>query len=1082
MKLIRMILIAALCLVLFPVTAVRADSSEPGFTGNNFNRQNYDRWAKILKSNLVKIESGYMIVHANSGSDIKAAYYDDNYVLQRTVSITDGLPRFGGFHAGKDGYYYIVTGQNNSDESADVECYRITKYDSSWNIIGSAGLKDCNTTIPFEAGTCRMADQDGYLLVHTCHQMYKSKDGLNHQANLSFLVKMDSVEVIDAEYEVSYGYAYVSHSFNQFVKEDGQYFVTVDHSDAFPERAINLARYNSRENPGVLNRNYNSTFFWEFAGEPGDNATNASIGGLEVSSTHYLIAANSAAQQTDTQKTRNVFVSASDRMNIDNTEIHWLTSLEETGSYTLTTPKLVDLKNDTFMVLWADIGTNCSFVNPDTVYWTIVDHEGKPVTGTMTGKGILTDCDPMVKNNKVVWYAYEDNDVFFEEIDLVKNTLSMIQAKKVGWKDVQKINLNETDLYLSVAQHFDLLGNVEPEDADGSRFYYASLDPSIATVTEQGRVRAVAAGETVIRVRTANGVYADCKVTVAPSCKSMAVTMPRTVMKVGSTQQLDIETDPAEVLPYVHFTSSDPSVLTVSSSGLITAVGLGTAEVRAFIGLKGVSYTIEVTENENAHKYVVESWEWAPDYSSATVYLVCTINPAHKASRRATVTAVKTDPTCTTEGSAVYTARATAEGQRFVTSKTVTLERLPHSPGTPSYTWLAENAKVTASAVCSSCGNKFEERVKSSYEIIQEPTCTEAGSGRYTASFRNSGFTTQTKDVTVPALGHSYVLQKWIWSDDWKSAEALFVCEHDSSHTETVMADVTEDNDSFTASVSFEGKTYTATKKTGEPSPESISLNRTSLEMATETNTKLTASIQPSDSDQTVTWTSSDENIAKVDSTGTVTALRYGKVTITASSKADSSLRASCSIQTRFYDVNDSSKYYYKPVYWAADSGITTGYDRVYFGPQRNCTRRELSIFLWRLAGKPAASGSLPFSDTGKYAKTTDSYKAILWCYTNGIVKGYSDGTFRPDNPIVRKDTMIMLYRLAGKPSVSGTLKFPDARALGYGPETDTYKSIVWGTQNGITNGYADGSFKPLVNCLREHIVTFVYRYDQKYN
>jgi hypothetical protein len=252
--------------------------------------------------------------------------------------------------------------------------------------------------------------------------------------------------------------------------------------------------------------------------------------------------------------------------------------------------------------------------------------------------------------------------------------------------------------------------------------------------------------------------------------------------------------------------------------------------------------------------------------------------------------------------------------------------------------------------------------------------------------------------------------------------------------------------------------------------------------MATQETLQLKAAVLPAEADQSVTWTSSDENIARVDSAGKVTALRYGTVTITAASKADHSLTASCTIQTRFYDVNDTGKYYYKPVYWAADSGITTGYDRVYFGPQQNCTRRELSIFLWRLAGKPEASGTLPFSDTGKYTETTDTYKAILWCYTNGIVKGYSDGTFRPDNAIVRKDTMIMLYRLAGKPSVSGTLKFPDARALGYGPETDTYKSIVWGTQNGITNGYADGSFKPNTNCLREHIVTFVYRYDQKFN
>jgi uncharacterized protein YjdB len=553
-------------------------------------------------------------------------------------------------------------------------------------------------------------------------------------------------------------------------------------------------------------------------------------------------------------------------------------------------------------------------------------------------------------------------------------------------------------------------------------------------------------------------------------------------MKKGSTQQWNVEVDPESARPYLHFRSSDPSVLTVSKDGLITAVGLGTATAKVNIAGLGFSYDIEVTDNEDAHNYVVESWEWSSDYSRAKVNLVCTINPSHTHSAYAAVTANKTEPTCTAEGKAVYSARARVEGKTYRDSRTVILEKLPHSLNNPVYTWLSDNKKVTASDVCSTCGNKVEERVKSSYEVIKEATCIENGSGKYTASFSNPAFTEQTKNVSIPALGHSYSLQKWNWAEDWSSASALFVCEHDSSHTQTVDAVVTEDNGTYTASVTFDGRTYTATKKEGEPSPESIALNKTSLEMATESTYKLTSTIQPADADQSVTWTSSDESIAKVDSTGKVTALRYGKVTITASSKADSSLRASCTIQTRFYDVNDSGKYYYKPVYWAADNGITTGYDKVYFGPQQNCTRRELSIFLWRLAGKPSATGTLPFSDTGKYAKTTDSYKAILWCYTNGIVKGYGDGSFCPDNPIVRKDTMIMLYRLAGKPEVTGTLKFPDARALGYGPETDTYKSIVWGTQNGITNGYADGSFKPNANCLREHIVTFVYRYDQKYN
>jgi len=822
-------------------------------------------------------------------------------------------------------------------------------------------------------------------------------------------VDTSKMEITDSWYRVmNISYGYVSHSFNQFVVADNNHMVTVDHGDAYPRSAV-LFKYRSPITTGVFMAGMSTGDYVDlmtYAGSIGANATNASIGGLEVSSTHYLVAGNSAAQETDSQRTRNIYVASSSRDNISNTAVHWLTSLEETGSYTLTTPKLVDLKNDTFMVLWADTGTNYSYVNPDTVYWTIVDHEGNPITETMTGNGILTNCDPVVYNNKVVWYMHSGNNVYFEEIDLSKNTLEMIQAKRTDWKEVVKITPNKTNLYLALNESFTLDAVIEPEDADDPALYFTSMDPSIATVSSYGYVTPEALGETVIRISTSNGVYADCKVTVVPAVTGMRYSTLYTVMETGETQTWNVTVSPEEAQPYLRFMTSDPSVLAISQDGVVTAVGTGTATVKAAVGQWGVTYTITVTEGEHIHNYVAQSWEWSPDYANANVTLVCTEDSMHTLTIPASVTSTRTEPTCTSEGKIVYTASAFAEGKTF----------------------------------------------------------------------------TDTKTVTLPKTSHSYVLKEWNWSEDAKSASALFVCEYDSSHTQTVNATVTVNSNTATATVVFEGKTYTSTKKTGEPSPVSISLNKTSLEMATQTNTKLTAIIQPSDADQSAIWTSSDENIATVDSTGKVTALRYGKVTITAISKADSSLRASCTIQTRFYDVNDSAKYYYKPVYWAADNGITTGYDKVYFGPQQNCTRRELSIFLWRLAGKPAASGSLPFSDTGKYAKTTDSYKAILWCYTNGIVKGYSDGTFKPDNPIVRKDTMIMLYRLAKKPAVSGTLKFPDARALGYGPETDTYKSIVWGTQNGITNGYSDGSFKPLANCLREHIVTFVYRYDQKYN
>ena len=260
-----------------------------------------------------------------------------------------------------------------------------------------------------------------------------------------------------------------------------------------------------------------------------------------------------------------------------------------------------------------------------------------------------------------------------------------------------------------------------------------------------------------------------------------------------------------------------------------------------------------------------------------------------------------------------------------------------------------------------------------------------------------------------------------------------------------------------------------------------ISLSQNDVEMATNSSLKLSATIDPLWADQSVTWSSTDPEIVSVDSSGRVTANRYGTAAVTATSVEDHSSKATCLIQTRFYDVNDSSKYYYKPVYWAANNNITSGYDGVYFGPQRDCTRKELCIFLWRMMKKPSVSGTLPFSDTTKYSTSSDSYKAILWCYKNGIVKGYNDNTFKPDSSVTRKDTLIMLYRLNGKPNVAGTMSFTDCKGK-YNKQSDTYKAIIWGTQKGITKGYDDGTFRPDEKCLREHIVTFIYRYDQKFN
>ena len=97
----------------------------------------------------------------------------------------------------------------------------------------------------------------------------------------------------------------------------------------------------------------------------------------------------------------------------------------------------------------------------------------------------------------------------------------------------------------------------------------------------------------------------------------------------------------------------------------------------------------------------------------------------------------------------------------------------------------------------------------------------------------------------------------------------------------------------------------------------------------------------------------------------------------------------------------------------------------------------------------------------------------ILEAYYLGLVKGYPDGTFRPENVVTRPQFITMLYRADGEPAVSGTLNFTDADEIA----ADFTDAVIWGTNKGIILGYKDGSFRPYTNISRAQLATFLYRY-----
>lgn len=173
-----------------------------------------------------------------------------------------------------------------------------------------------------------------------------------------------------------------------------------------------------------------------------------------------------------------------------------------------------------------------------------------------------------------------------------------------------------------------------------------------------------------------------------------------------------------------------------------------------------------------------------------------------------------------------------------------------------------------------------------------------------------------------------------------------------------------------------------------------------------------------------------------------------------------------------FSDVNDPAQVYYRAVYWAVDEEIVKGFGDGTFRPEASCTREQFVTFIYRLAGKPdTVTEESPFSDIEKGRNT---FKPIMWAVEEGIIKGFSDGTFRPEQPVLRKEAAIMLWRMNGKDEVEADAVFSDVSS-----SDSFYNAVLWGNDAGIMKGYEDGTFRPGDECLRMHIVIFLHRYSK---
>ena len=172
--------------------------------------------------------------------------------------------------------------------------------------------------------------------------------------------------------------------------------------------------------------------------------------------------------------------------------------------------------------------------------------------------------------------------------------------------------------------------------------------------------------------------------------------------------------------------------------------------------------------------------------------------------------------------------------------------------------------------------------------------------------------------------------------------------------------------------------------------------------------------------------------------------------------------------KSTFEDVN-AGDFFFDPVEWAVENGITTGATETTFDPEGNLQRAQFVTFLWRAAGKPEATNKVnPFTDV---TEEDFFYEAVLWAVEKGITNGISDTEFGPYATTNRAQAVTFLWRYLNKPASTATNSFSDVVA------GEWYEApINWAVEKGVTNGMGDGTFGVEGLCNRAHAVTFLYR------
>jgi hypothetical protein len=170
------------------------------------------------------------------------------------------------------------------------------------------------------------------------------------------------------------------------------------------------------------------------------------------------------------------------------------------------------------------------------------------------------------------------------------------------------------------------------------------------------------------------------------------------------------------------------------------------------------------------------------------------------------------------------------------------------------------------------------------------------------------------------------------------------------------------------------------------------------------------------------------------------------------------------------YSDVPASNWAFWEIEWAAARGIATGFGDD-FRPDASWNRAQAVMWLWRMAGEPTGAPPAEFTDVPAGAW----YRAGLdWASDEGVVRGFADDTFRPQQSVNRAQLAWWLWTFAGQPGSAPPHPFVDVR-----PGAWYEDGLNWVYDEGIVTGYPGPFYRGSRASTRAAVARMLFRLDQ---